>query len=67
MTCRDFTAFIADFLDGELPAAERQQFERHLGRYVNCARYLGDAPVPPEVPDELVDAILRVRRSSSDD
>jgi anti-sigma factor RsiW len=83
VTCRDFTAFIADFLDGELPAAERQQFERHLGRCVNCARYLegyrtatalgkrafedGDAPVPPEVPDELVDAILRVRRSSSDD
>lgn len=77
MTCREFTAFIADFLDGGLPAAERQQFDRHLGRCANCARYLesyrtaitlgkaafedGDAPVPPDVPGELVDAILRAR------
>ncbi len=78
MTCREFAAFIADFLDGGLPAEERQQFDRHLDRCANCTRYLesyrtalalgkaafedGDAPVPPEVPDELVDAILRGRR-----
>ena len=81
MTCREFTTFISGFLDGELPASERQPFERHLARCANCARYLesyrsaialgkgafdhGDAPVPPDVPDELIDAILRVRRGSS--
>lgn len=81
MTCREFTDFIAGFIDGELPASERQPFERHLARCANCARYLesyrsaialgkrafedGDAPVPAEVPDELVQAILRVRRGSS--
>ena len=79
MTCRDFVAFIADFLSGDLPAAERQAFEGHLHACANCARYLdayratvaleksafGDreAPVPDEVPDELVDAILRARRT----
>ena len=78
MTCREFTAFIAAFLDGELAASERQPFERHLGRCANCARYLesyrsaialgkrafedGDGPLPADVPDDLVDAILRSRR-----
>lgn len=81
MTCREFTAFIAGFLDGELPASEREPFERHLARCANCAGYLesyrtaialgkrafedGDAPVPADVPDELVDAILRARRGAS--
>lgn len=80
MTCREFAEFIADFLDGELPATERQQFERHLGVCVNCARYLesyrqstalgkrafdsDDAALPSDVPEELVEAILSTRRSS---
>lgn len=80
MTCREFAEFIADFLDGELPPAERQQFERHLSRCVNCTRYLEsyrqstalgkrafddeDAEVPKDVPEELVEAILLTRRSS---
>ena len=82
MTCRQFTAFIADFLAGELPTLAREQFQHHLGLCANCARYLADyraaialgqqafadldAPVPDDVPQELVDAILRARRASSD-
>ena len=82
MTCREFTAFIADFLDGELPESERGPFERHLGQCANCTRYLEgyrasialgkqafddrDAPVPNDVPSELIDAILRARRTSTD-
>ena len=80
MTCREFAEFIADFLDGELPADEREQFERHLGLCGNCARYLetyrqstalgkrafddDDASLPSDVPEELVEAILSMRRSS---
>jgi anti-sigma factor RsiW len=83
VTCREFVAFIADFLSGELPAAERQAFEGHLQVCSNCARYLEgyratvalekqafddqDAPVPQDVPDELVDAILRARRTPATD
>lgn len=81
MTCREFTEFIAGFLDGELPSAERQAFGDHLARCRNCARYLEgyrqtialgrqafadpDGPLPAEVPDELADAILRARRGGS--
>jgi len=83
VTCREFVTFIADFLSGELPENERQAFERHLLRCGNCARYLEgyratialekrafddqDAPVPETVPDELVDAILRTRRTPTTD
>ena len=79
MTCREFVTFIASFLSGELPDAERHAFEGHLHACANCARYLAgyratvalekhafeeqDAPVPRDVPDELVDAILRARRT----
>jgi anti-sigma factor RsiW len=80
VTCREFAEFIADFLDGELPEAQRQQFERHLGRCVNCSRYLesyrqsmalgkrafddDEAALPSDVPEDLVEAILSTRRSS---
>jgi anti-sigma factor RsiW len=80
VTCREFATFIADFLDGALPAADRQSFERHLSRCANCARYLEsyrqsmalgkhafddvDAAVPGDVPEEMVDAILAARRRS---
>ena len=83
MTCRQFTAFIADFLAGELPAAEHDQFQQHLEVCANCARYLDgyratialgkrafadhDGRLPDEVPQELVDAILRTRRPPSTD
>lgn len=83
MTCREFADFIADFLDGALPEPERVAFERHLGRCANCTRYLesyrasvalgkrafvdGNAAVPIEVPQELVDAILHARRTSASD
>jgi anti-sigma factor RsiW len=79
VTCREFVVFIADFLSGELPDAVRQAFEGHLRACPNCARYLEgyratlalekqayddhDSPVPHDVPDELVDAILRARRT----
>lgn len=80
MTCREFTTFIADFLDGALPAANRESFERHMSRCANCTRYLEsyrastalgkrafddvDAAVPGDVPEEMVDAILAARRGT---
>jgi len=81
VTCRQFADFIADFLEGSLPAADHQEFKRHLGVCANCARYLDgyrktvavgkcafddlDAQLPADVPEELVDAILQARRDRS--
>ena len=79
MTCREFADFIADYLSGELSAESHGAFEHHLELCVNCRTYLAgyratvtlgqrafaddDAAVPPQVPEELVQAILNARKS----
>lgn len=78
MTCRELAEFILDYTTGELPSETRDVFERHLSRCDNCHEYLaqykviveaervafdaGDAPLPTEVPEELIQAILKARR-----
>jgi anti-sigma factor RsiW len=78
MTCQELVDFLMDYLDGLLPAPQRLSFEEHLGQCPDCVAYLetyqqairlgkeacttGDEPVPPEVPEELVRAILTARR-----
>jgi anti-sigma factor RsiW len=82
VTCRELAEFIAEYLEGELPPTERQAFDRHLARCGNCARYLdgyrqtvalgkqalavSDDPVPADVPEKLVEAIVRARRGDAD-
>lgn len=79
MTCREFNAFIVEYLDGALPGDQHTHFEQHLGRCQNCDEYLRqyrltitlcrqafadpDAPVPSEVPEELVRAVLAARKT----
>jgi anti-sigma factor RsiW len=78
MTCREFADFLSDYLSGELPAATRAEFDRHLGICPNCRTYLAsyestgdlgrrafedqDADVPPDVPPDLIRAILESRK-----
>ena len=77
MTCREFADFMSDYLVGELPSDVRTQFDDHLARCVNCRRYLTSykesvklakhayddcAELPDDVPEDLVRAILAVRR-----
>jgi anti-sigma factor RsiW len=79
MTCRELTEFLMAYDEGELPAAQREVFERHLGICPPCLTYLEtyretvrlgkslcDDPAgtpPPECPEALVRAILAARRS----
>jgi anti-sigma factor RsiW len=78
-TCREIFAFLADYLDDALGAEERAAFERHLTVCPACVAYLdgyretirlaretlrNDAEAAlPDVPDELVSAILRSRKT----
>jgi anti-sigma factor RsiW len=79
VTCRDFADFIMDYLTGELPRERREPFERHLSRCDNCREYLSqyrqtidagklafasaEAELPPDVPAELVKAVLSARKA----
>ena len=78
MTCKDFIDFLHEYLSEELPQAQQVRFEEHLAICVSCVAYLSnyrdtmklakgaysdpEGPLPDEVPDELVAAILSARR-----
>jgi anti-sigma factor RsiW len=77
MTCREFVEFLWRYIDNELPQAERTTFDDHLAKCPHCVKYLqqyqdtiriGKAavvastdPVPAEVPEDLIQAILHSR------
>ena len=79
LTCREFDGFMVDYLDGALPAGQRRKFDLHLRLCPDCRRYLeaykqtivlteavfceSNTPVPEDVPEDLVKAILAARGS----
>lgn len=77
LTCRQVEDFLLDYVEGTLPRGQRLIFDLHLALCRECRDYLaayrkaielgkaafphGDAPVPEEVPEDLVQAILAAR------
>lgn len=75
LTCRELADFVMAYLDDELAPAERRDFEAHLAECPDCIAYVrsyratvelgrtrgGDDAVP-EMPEDLVEAILAARR-----
>lgn len=79
ITCAEADAFIDDYLDDRLPPDTRKRFERHIRLCRPCSSYLeayrrsvalakaGADPVPrPQMPEELVQAILAARKHERD-
>ena len=80
MNCREFIEFLLDYFDGELPADTLALFQEHLRACPPCVDYLAsyeqtvklvrgcacprDGSAPPEVPEDLVRAILLVRQDT---
>jgi anti-sigma factor RsiW len=77
LTCRDFVTFLDAYLAGELGPEERARFDYHLAACPSCVAYMNtysrsvelvrglreaEGPVPAEMPEELVPAILEARR-----
>ena len=77
ITCREFEDFVLRYLDGELPPGQARMFEWHMRLCRECREYLAayrraaeigktvlgapDEPVPDDVPEDLVSAILSAR------
>lgn len=80
MNCREFVDFLMAYLDRELSDGERSTFEEHISDCPPCGDYLetyreavrlgkracrdDEGPVPEEVPEALVEAILAARNAS---
>jgi Putative zinc-finger len=78
ITCQELIDFIGSYRDNELTPDQRVEFERHLSVCPSCVAYLktyaqtialskaaADDPVPEDVPESLVQAILSARRQMS--
>ncbi len=76
ITCQQLIDFIAAYRDEELPTNERAEFDRHLAVCPSCQAYLrtyeqtvalarraGADPVPDNVPESLIQAILAARKA----
>jgi anti-sigma factor RsiW len=79
VSCRDFVEFVDDYIECELNPTVRATFEKHINDCGPCQCYLktyrdtvriarsicpnDDSPVPAEVPEALIQAILRARES----
>ena len=77
ITCREFEDFVLKYLDDELSVRQRSIFEFHIRICRECREYLAaykrsielgqaasaspDGPIPPEVPEDLIKAILEAR------
>jgi anti-sigma factor RsiW len=74
MNCRDVSGFLNDYAAGELPPDVLAEFERHLDACANCREYLSQyratiaqgqglgSAVEPEIPEDLVQAVLKTIR-----
>ena len=82
MTCRECSDFLSDYLAGDLPDAVSRTFEQHLSRCPNCVAYLDqlrttiragkeafadDSEEQPELPEQLIRAILAARKETTRD
>ncbi len=81
ITCAEFDRFILDYLEGQLPERQRRVFKLHLTACRDCRSYLAayqrtvalgkaafahpESPVPNEVPEDLVRAILAAREAEN--
>ena len=81
VTCRTFVEFLVEYMSGELPEPQRDEFDGHLAACVACVAYMKtyaktvelgkaafqnlDAAVPDDVPEDLVKAVLASRRAGS--
>ncbi len=79
MTCRELVEFLNHYLDGSLSSEPRTALDHHLSTCQECRAYLksyqatiqlGQATfcgagnkIPDEVPEELVQAVLKARRT----
>lgn len=77
LTCRQAEDFIGDYIEGTLPSGKRVVFELHLRMCRECRDYLAayrrtialgktafddpKAPVPDDMPEDLVTAIVEAR------
>ncbi len=79
MTCKEFAEFLLAYESGELSPEQKATFDAHLAHCPCCENYLTsyratvdlahccaddpERPAPPDMPEELIAAILAARKA----
>ena len=82
ITCREFNDFIYDYIEGALTDKQVDLFKRHMRVCPSCRKFLKnyiaaykaesqifpyeDVEVPNTVPEDLIDAILDIKQSRTE-
>lgn len=75
MNCREVSEFLRELVAGELPTEVQAEFDAHMAACHNCVEFLTQYrqtitvsqsvfQLPADVPEELVDAILKALRQA---
>jgi len=77
ITCQQLIEFLMGYLENELPADQRAEFDRHMAACPSCVDYLttyektialtrtcANDLLPEDVPESLVQAILAARKKA---
>jgi len=79
LACGEVITFLFEYLENEMPAERKLEFDRHLAVCPSCRNYLAtyreslllvrhgaelDEAEIPELPQHLVDAIIRSREKA---
>jgi len=72
MRCREFVEVITGYLDGSLPAVDRERFDEHLAACPHCTAYLSQMRTTlrltgrlteEDIPDDTREDLLEVFRN----
>jgi anti-sigma factor RsiW len=58
LTCRELVELVSDYLEEELPRAERSRFEAHMAGCEHCAAYLRQMRETLHLLGELTDEAM---------
>jgi anti-sigma factor RsiW len=58
LSCQELVELVTDYLEGVLPAAERERFDAHLAICKGCRRYVEQMRVTLRVTGELTPEAL---------
>ena len=53
LSCQELVELVTDYLEGALPAYDRERFDAHIGACDGCTRYLAQIRVTIELTGRL--------------
>ena len=60
LTCKEFVAWVTDYLEDKLPVADRLRFDAHLAQCSACPNYIEQIRLTIQTVGKLSDTLIEV-------